>query len=164
MNPTSSRQIAALIQARLADLVIGNGYTTNAGANVLPIGRQVIDPVADSLPCVLQYPGPVTTPEQDTSDSRSEGVLVREFNIELCEQVTDHDAWFDQSEDLVRDIIHAVMAPSSDPAKNWRYQTLGVKGRSLTGTQVQPPEEGSDFLLVSATFAVRYVEHFYSNT
>lgn len=164
MNPSRGRLIAAVFQARLADLLTGNSYTTNAGANVLPIGQKDIDPDDDTLPCVVQFPGPVTAPELGVADGLSDGVLVREFTIELVEKVTDPDTWFDQSEDLVRDILQAVMTPSTDPAKNWRSRTLGFKSMALAGTAVEPPPDGVDHLLVSATIAVRYVEHFYSNS
>lgn len=160
MDPSRGRLIADVIQARLSDLVVGNGYTTNAGTNVLAIGARDIDP-RDGIPAVVQFPGPITAPELDAATGLSDGVLVREWTVELVENLTDRDAWFAQAEDLTRDLLAALLAPSTDPTKNWRSRALGVKSFALAGTQVEPPADGADYLMVGVSIAVRYVENLY---
>lgn len=163
MDPSRGRLIAQVFRARLQRLTIANGFTSNAGASVLPIGQISVDPEKDPIPSAIVHPGQITTPEESTGVGLPSGVLTRDVRIEIVEKVLEVDAWFDQSEDLVRDVLQVLMEPSSDPAMNWRSRALGIKGSlRLTGTQVDRPEEGTVHLLVGVTIAVRYVEHFFT--
>jgi len=162
LTASRGRLIADVLNARLADLTVSNGYSTNAGNNVLPTGQKDIDPSSDNLPCVVLLPNPSVATAEDSNDEGLSGIILsREFNIEVVDTSPDQEDWFEQSEDIIRDIMQAVKAPSAVPAKNWRSKTLGVNRVTLVATNVEPPAEGVDYLQVSATFAVRYVERFY---
>lgn len=157
-EPSRGRAIADAFNARLADLRLVNGFTTDAGSNVLTVGRGEFDPEHNMAPAAALVPGTVA------SDTESEGgnsnLLVREWIVEVIETPADpdRDAWFDQAEDLVRDVLQVILRDSSDASKNWRRGAIGVRSLRLLGTEVQPPETGRDYLLVAATFQTRYVE------
>lgn len=163
MNISTGRKVADVFLARMADLTSANGYTTDAGNSVLPVGQEDFDPESDTLPSTVLFPSPDVTAIEDVNGNwLSTGLELREFTIEIVESTVDPAAWFAQSEDLVRDIKQMVLLPSTDLAKNWRFRTLGVKGLAFLRSNVVRPAEGADYLLVSATFAVRYVEHYHS--
>jgi len=147
------------LKARLERITIANGFSTNAGDNLLFVGRDSVDTEDHQLPALVLHvlpPIPASKIGDNDVGPVSE-LLERDFTVEIFTRPISRDQWFDQSETIYSDIKKAVYAKGPDVNK---YRDVGIKRIAFSAGEIDPPKDGQNYVAVSVTFSVTYIEKY----